>query len=73
LNKKYLVGSLLIGYLHKIISRNMYHQIRSVLTIYHFRLPCWEACHRMCAKICTLINYNIIKRESVFGNPIFSL
>ncbi|KAI9625284.1 hypothetical protein KEM48_010973 [Puccinia striiformis f. sp. tritici PST-130] len=29
LNKEYLIGSLLLGYLHKLISRDLYHQIRS--------------------------------------------
>ncbi|EFP81051.1 uncharacterized protein PGTG_07303 [Puccinia graminis f. sp. tritici CRL 75-36-700-3] len=43
LNKEYLVGSLLIGYLHKLISRDMYHQIRIVFTLYHVRIPRWEA------------------------------
>ncbi|EFP86786.2 uncharacterized protein PGTG_13168 [Puccinia graminis f. sp. tritici CRL 75-36-700-3] len=39
LNKEYLLGSLLVGYLHKLISRNLYHQIRSILTMYYITIP----------------------------------
>ncbi|PLW22365.1 hypothetical protein PCASD_15908 [Puccinia coronata f. sp. avenae] len=73
LNKEYLVASLLVGYLYKIISRDMYHQIQSILTLYHVILPRWEAIQHMRAKIQTLINHTIIEKESVFGNPMFAL
>ncbi|KAA1106546.1 hypothetical protein PGT21_036034 [Puccinia graminis f. sp. tritici] len=73
LSREYLVGSLFIGYLHKIISRDMYHQIRTILTLYHVILPCWEALRQMRSKIRTLITRTVIEKESVFGQPMFGL
>ncbi|EHS62788.1 uncharacterized protein PGTG_22700 [Puccinia graminis f. sp. tritici CRL 75-36-700-3] len=43
LSKEYLMGSLLVGYLHKLISRDSYHQIRAVFTLNYINLPRWEA------------------------------
>ncbi|EFP87961.2 uncharacterized protein PGTG_13765 [Puccinia graminis f. sp. tritici CRL 75-36-700-3] len=43
LNKEYLIASLLVGYLHKLISRDLYHQFRLVPTLCHIKLPRWEA------------------------------
>ncbi|KAA1076437.1 hypothetical protein PGT21_007160 [Puccinia graminis f. sp. tritici] len=73
LNKEYLIGSLLIGYLHKLISRDMYHLIRSVFTVCDVRLPRWEALRMMRANIRTLINRTIVEKETVFGQPVFGL
>ncbi|KAA1068266.1 hypothetical protein PGTUg99_030554 [Puccinia graminis f. sp. tritici] len=73
LSREYLVGSLFIGYLHKIITRDMYHQIRTILTLYHVILPCWEALRQMRSKIRTLITRTVIEKESVFGQPMFGL
>ncbi|KAI7941230.1 hypothetical protein MJO29_013304 [Puccinia striiformis f. sp. tritici] len=73
LNKEYLIGSLLLGYLHKLISRDLYHQIRSVFTAYHIHLPRWEALRETRAKIRTLIDHTIIEKETVFGQPVFGL
>ncbi|EFP80075.2 uncharacterized protein PGTG_05300 [Puccinia graminis f. sp. tritici CRL 75-36-700-3] len=43
LSKEYLMGSLLVGYLHKLILRYSYHQIRVVFTLNSINLPRWEA------------------------------
>ncbi|KAA1113161.1 hypothetical protein PGT21_023248 [Puccinia graminis f. sp. tritici] len=72
-SKEYLIGSLLIGYLHKLISRDLYHQIRTIFTLYAIGLPGWEALRIMRAKIRSMSNHSIIQRESVFNQPMFGL
>ncbi|EFP92501.1 uncharacterized protein PGTG_18326 [Puccinia graminis f. sp. tritici CRL 75-36-700-3] len=72
-NREYLIGSLLVGYLHKLISRDMYHIIRSVLTLHHLFLPRWEALRMMQRKIREMTNQTIIEEETVFGQPVFGL
>ncbi|KAI7943268.1 hypothetical protein MJO29_013112 [Puccinia striiformis f. sp. tritici] len=73
LNKEYLISSLLLGYLHKLISHDLYHQIRSFFTAYHIKLPRWEALREMRAKIQTLLNHTVVEKETVFGQPVFGL
>ncbi|POW18333.1 hypothetical protein PSHT_05902 [Puccinia striiformis] len=73
LNKEYLISSLLLGYLHKLISHDLYHQIRSFFTAYHIKLPRWEALREMRAKIRTLLNHTVVEKETVFGQPVFGL
>ncbi|KAI9626394.1 hypothetical protein KEM48_010454 [Puccinia striiformis f. sp. tritici PST-130] len=73
LNKEYMIASLLVGYLHKIISRDLYHQIRAVFTVYHIQLPRWEAVRQMRATIRSMSNHSIIQKESVFNQPMFGL
>ncbi|OAV89021.1 hypothetical protein PTTG_28844 [Puccinia triticina 1-1 BBBD Race 1] len=72
-NQEYLVGSLLIGYLHKLISRDMYHQVRVVFTLYHVKLPQWEALRQMRTNIWKLFDRTIFERETIFGQPVFGL
>ncbi|KAH9449893.1 hypothetical protein Pst134EA_026610 [Puccinia striiformis f. sp. tritici] len=73
LNKEYMIALLLVGYLHKIISRDLYHQIRAVFTVYHIQLPRWEAVRQMRATIRSMSNHSIIQKESVFNQPMFGL
>ncbi|KNE93972.1 hypothetical protein PSTG_12646 [Puccinia striiformis f. sp. tritici PST-78] len=73
LNKGYMIASLLVGYLHKIISLDLYHQIQAVFTVYHIKLPCWEAVRQMQATIWSMSNHTIIQKESVFNQPMFGL
>ncbi|KAI9614271.1 hypothetical protein H4Q26_009414 [Puccinia striiformis f. sp. tritici PST-130] len=47
LNKEYMIASLLVGYLHKLILHDLYHQIRGVFAVYHIKLPRWEAIRQM--------------------------
>ncbi|KAA1087327.1 hypothetical protein PGT21_029055 [Puccinia graminis f. sp. tritici] len=72
-NKDYLIGSLFLGYLHKIISRDLYHQIRSILTLHHINLPGWEALRRTRQKIRLMSHHSLVEKESVFGQPMFAL
>ncbi|POV99603.1 hypothetical protein PSTT_13685 [Puccinia striiformis] len=72
-NQEYLVGSLILGYLHKLVSRDLYHQFRSVFTTYHVKLPRWEALREMRARIRKLINHTVVEKETVFGQPVFGL
>ena len=73
LDRPYLVGSLLVEYLHKLISRDMFHQIRSVLKLCNVNLPRWEALRRTRKKIRLMSQHSIVEEESVFGKPIFGL
>ncbi|EFP84302.2 uncharacterized protein PGTG_10680, partial [Puccinia graminis f. sp. tritici CRL 75-36-700-3] len=46
-NKHYLAGSLIVGFLHKIVSRSIYHYIRQILLILcDVYLPGYEALRR---------------------------
>ncbi|KAI9628456.1 hypothetical protein H4Q26_018057 [Puccinia striiformis f. sp. tritici PST-130] len=73
LEPNYMIALLLVGYLHKIISRDLYHQIRAVFTVYHIQLPRWEAVRQMRATIRSMSNHSIIQKESVFNQPMFGL
>ncbi|KAA1120057.1 hypothetical protein PGT21_037090 [Puccinia graminis f. sp. tritici] len=73
LNKEYLIGSLLVRYLHKLISRDLYHQIRVIFMLNQIKLPRWEALRLMRAQIRTLVNQTIVEQETVFGQPVFGL
>jgi fumarate reductase subunit D len=64
---------LLIGYLHKLISRDMYHQIHTVFLLYWVLLPRWEALRQMRAKVQTLTNQTVVEKRTVFGQPVFGL
>ncbi|KNE96003.1 hypothetical protein PSTG_10694 [Puccinia striiformis f. sp. tritici PST-78] len=73
LNKEYMIASLLVGYLHKLILHDLYHQIRGVFAVYHIKLPRWEAIRQMRATIRSMSNHSIIQKESVFNQPMFGL
>ncbi|EHS63915.1 uncharacterized protein PGTG_20895 [Puccinia graminis f. sp. tritici CRL 75-36-700-3] len=73
LSKEYLMGSLLVGYLHKLILRYSYHQIRVVFTLNSINLPRWEALRMMRAQIRSLVNQTVIEKETIFGQPVFGL
>ncbi|EFP90060.2 uncharacterized protein PGTG_15908 [Puccinia graminis f. sp. tritici CRL 75-36-700-3] len=72
-NKDYLIGSLFVGYLHKIISRDLYHQIQSILTLHHIHLPGWETLRRTRQKIRLMSHHSLVEKESLFGQPMFAL
>ncbi|POW16529.1 hypothetical protein PSTT_01339, partial [Puccinia striiformis] len=69
----YLIGLLLLGYLHKFISGDLYHQFRLVFTTYHVKLPRWEALRGMRANIQKLISHTTTEKETVFGQPVLGL
>ncbi|KAA1100370.1 hypothetical protein PGTUg99_023983 [Puccinia graminis f. sp. tritici] len=72
-NKEYLIGSLLVGYLHKLISRDLYHQIRSILTLCQTNLPGWDALRSTRKKIRLMSHHSLVEKESAFGKPMFAL
>ncbi|KAI9603142.1 hypothetical protein H4Q26_002456 [Puccinia striiformis f. sp. tritici PST-130] len=73
-NKNYLAGSLIVGFLHKILSRAFYNHIRIVLiTLFKLNLPGYEALRRRRKKIRAVVNYPVIQKNSSTGKACFSL
>jgi hypothetical protein len=68
-----MIASLLVGYLHKLISRDLYHQIQAIFTLYHVWLPRWQALRRMQATLRSMSSHSIIQKKSVVDQPMFGL
>ena len=51
----------------------MYHQIRTVFSLYNVLLPHWEAIRKMRATIREISHHSVVEKESIFHQPVFSL
>jgi hypothetical protein len=72
--QKYLAGALIIGFLHKIISRSIYNHIRQVLlTLCDLKLPGYKALQRQRKRVQAAANYPITQKNAITGATCFSL
>ncbi|KAA1073675.1 hypothetical protein PGT21_022199 [Puccinia graminis f. sp. tritici] len=72
-NRDYLIGSLIVGYLHNTLSRALYHQLRMILTLCRMKLPHWNALRRCRENIRKIFHVSVNETESVFLNKCYAL
>ncbi|PLW56916.1 hypothetical protein PCANC_01262 [Puccinia coronata f. sp. avenae] len=68
-----LVGSLIMGHTHSMLSRSMYTKMRAILTLCDITLPAWATIQASRARIRKLLDDQILYSTSPFGTPIFAL
>ncbi|POW12028.1 hypothetical protein PSTT_04775 [Puccinia striiformis] len=70
----YLGASLILGFLHKIISRSIYNYIRQILKIvFDLNLPGWEALRRERKKIREICSVSLNEKTLSTGKTCFAL
>ncbi|PLW26386.1 hypothetical protein PCASD_25972 [Puccinia coronata f. sp. avenae] len=72
-NKMELVGLLLIGHTHSMISRAIYNKVRAVMLICDIQLPAWSTIRSAQARIKKFLKSEIITSQSPFGTPCFTI
>ncbi|PLW56393.1 hypothetical protein PCANC_03430 [Puccinia coronata f. sp. avenae] len=68
-----LVGSLIMGHTHSLISCSVYSKIRAILTSCNVNLPAWATIQASRKRIRTLLDSQISYSSSPFGTPTFAL
>ncbi|PLW23303.1 hypothetical protein PCASD_10954 [Puccinia coronata f. sp. avenae] len=68
-----LVGSLIMGHTHSMMSRSMYTKVRAILTLCDVNLPAWATIQLSRARIRKLLDDQIMYSNSPFGTPMFAL
>ncbi|OAV86159.1 hypothetical protein PTTG_30050 [Puccinia triticina 1-1 BBBD Race 1] len=72
-NKMELVGSMLIGHTHSLISRAIYNKVRAVMSICDIKLPAWATVRSAQVRVRKLLQTQLKTAPSPFGTPCFSL
>ncbi|OAV88510.1 hypothetical protein PTTG_09689, partial [Puccinia triticina 1-1 BBBD Race 1] len=72
-NKEDFMACLIMGYLHNLISRVTYLQLRIVLKMKKLVLPYWDAVRKSRERIRTLLNFVNQESISVWDNKIFTI
>jgi hypothetical protein len=70
---QYLIASLMVGYMHHIMSREVYGQLRLILTLAALRLPHWSTLKLAREKIRELLKLELQQKETVFQKQCYSL
>ncbi|OAV87337.1 hypothetical protein PTTG_29470 [Puccinia triticina 1-1 BBBD Race 1] len=68
-----LVGSLLIGHTHSLISRAIYNKVKAVMSICDIQLPSWATVRSARDRIRKLLPTQLNLHKSAFGTPCFAL
>ncbi|KAI9630062.1 hypothetical protein KEM48_012312 [Puccinia striiformis f. sp. tritici PST-130] len=71
--KEYMIASLILGYLHKVMSRTMYNHLQLILTLCVVNLPHWDTIRRFRAKLREMTKVDVIENQTVLSNRTFSL
>ncbi|KAI9624511.1 hypothetical protein KEM48_008837 [Puccinia striiformis f. sp. tritici PST-130] len=69
----HLIGSLILGQLHSIMSRNLYNHLRVILTLRHVNLPHWDTLRRMRSRMRSMLKMEPSENQSVLLNKTFTL
>ncbi|KAA1111794.1 hypothetical protein PGT21_012546 [Puccinia graminis f. sp. tritici] len=72
-NKMDLIGSLMMGHTHSMMSRKMYSKIRGILQLCDLRVPEWGTVRDSRARIRDITGLTVNTSTSVFETPCFSL
>ncbi|EHS64486.1 uncharacterized protein PGTG_20949 [Puccinia graminis f. sp. tritici CRL 75-36-700-3] len=72
-NKMDLIGSLMMGHTHSMMSRKMYSKIRGILRLCDLRVPEWGTVRDSRARIRDITRSTVNTSTSVFDTPCFSL
>ncbi|PLW54792.1 hypothetical protein PCANC_03704 [Puccinia coronata f. sp. avenae] len=68
-----LIGSLIMGHTHSMLSRSLYSKIRGILKLCNISLPAWATIQAARTRIRVLLKTKIQLNFSVFDNPCFLL
>ncbi|POV96773.1 hypothetical protein PSTT_15457 [Puccinia striiformis] len=71
--KEYMIASLILGYLHNVMSRTMYNHLRLILTLCVVNLPHWDTIRRFRAKLREMTKVDVVENQTVLSNRTFSL
>ncbi|KAI9620476.1 hypothetical protein H4Q26_013688 [Puccinia striiformis f. sp. tritici PST-130] len=71
--KEYMIASLILGYLHNVMSRTMYNHLRLILTVCVVNLPHWDTIRRFRAKLREMTKVDVVENQTVLSNRTFSL
>ncbi|KAI9624628.1 hypothetical protein KEM48_008801 [Puccinia striiformis f. sp. tritici PST-130] len=69
----HLIGSLILGQLHSIMSRNLYNHLQVILTLRHVNLPHWDTLRRMRSRMRSMLKMEPSENQSVLLNKTFTL
>ncbi|KAI7938280.1 hypothetical protein MJO28_015200 [Puccinia striiformis f. sp. tritici] len=72
-SKLEFLGSVLVGYTRRILSRSAFDQIRAYLTIGSLKIPAWSTIRRAQKRIRNYLNVQINVANSVWGVPCAAL
>ncbi|KAA1125883.1 hypothetical protein PGTUg99_014867 [Puccinia graminis f. sp. tritici] len=72
-NKEYLIASLFVGYMHHIMSREVYDQIRLILTLVAVRLPHWTTLQHSRESIRSMLNLKLRQKQTVWKQQCYAL
>jgi hypothetical protein len=68
-----VIGSLIMGHTHSMISRSLYSKIRGILALCDINLPAWATVQASRTRIRKLLGNRINYCSSPFDTPTFSL
>ncbi|PLW13751.1 hypothetical protein PCANC_17890 [Puccinia coronata f. sp. avenae] len=72
-SKMEVIGSLIMGHTHSMISRSLYSKIRGILALCDINLPAWATVQASRTRIRKLLGNRINYCSSPFDTPTFSL
>ncbi|PLW28656.1 hypothetical protein PCASD_18574 [Puccinia coronata f. sp. avenae] len=72
-SKEYLIASLMLGYLHHIMSREVYAQLRLILNLTGLQLPHWTTLRKSRENIRQMLQLELRHQVSVWGRQCYSL
>ncbi|KNE96230.1 hypothetical protein PSTG_10493 [Puccinia striiformis f. sp. tritici PST-78] len=68
--KEYMIASLILGYLHNVMSRTMYNHLRLISTLCVVNLPHWDTIRRFRAKPREMTKVDVIENQTELANPL---
>jgi hypothetical protein len=68
-----MISALMMGHLHNLLSRNVYHLVRLSVNLAWLDLPHWDTIRRRREKIREMLDVKLIENVSVLNNKVFSL
>ncbi|WAR55584.1 hypothetical protein PtB15_6B326 [Puccinia triticina] len=71
--KEYLIGSLMMGYMHHIMSRNIYAQLRLIISLTGCKLPHWKTLVKARVDIRKMLNLKLHQQTSILNNECYSV
>ncbi|KNZ58118.1 hypothetical protein VP01_1999g8 [Puccinia sorghi] len=67
----YLLGWLLVGHSHNMMSRTMYDQFSAILSVCKLHHPCWGTIRMQKEYLRAMLNLEILVKESLLCNTQF--
>ncbi|KAA1069818.1 hypothetical protein PGT21_033750 [Puccinia graminis f. sp. tritici] len=71
--KEYLISTLMLGHLHNLLSRNVYHLVRLSVSLGCLDIPHWDTIRRRREQIRKMLDVKLNENISVLDNKVFTL